>query len=115
MRNIYAVYDVVAQAMVGQLMLFNRDEPAVRIFTDALQDKALILGQHPADYELVRIGMIFEGDIPDLVAETLTFPMVEPHDKHGITLHGNPKGEPRMITIISGKQWLAMQEKNAGA
>lgn len=113
MNNIYAVYDNVARARVGQLMIFNRDEPVVRIFSDALADKSLTLGQHPEDYDLVRIGMIFDGDIPDLVAQT--FPMVEPHDKHGITLHGNPRGEPRMITILSGKQWLAMQERNTGA
>lgn len=113
MNMIYAVYDNVARARVGQLMVANRDEPIVRMFVDALKDKTLTLGQHPGDYDLVKIGMIFDGDIPDLVAQT--FPMAEPHDKHGITLHGNPRGEPRMITILSGKAWLAMQEKGTGA
>lgn len=89
MKGIYAVYDIIAKTIVGPLMMMNRDEPAIRIFTDALADKALTLGQHPADYELLKLAHINE-DTPE----------IQPYETQ---------------TIITGKQWLAMQEKNTTA
>lgn len=84
-NHIYIVYDIVAKNRVGQLMVFNRDEPAIRIFTDALADKQLTLGQHPADYELLKLAAI-DDDKPEIY-------------------------EFVNETVITGKQWLALIQK----
>lgn len=61
-KQIYAVYDRVAQDITGGLMVFTHDAPAVRIFVDALGDESTILNKHPNDFELVCLG---EFDNPD--------------------------------------------------
>lgn len=54
-NRLYQVYDRVAQMVVGGIMVFKSDGPAVRAFNDGLaQQEALRL--HAQDYDLVLIG-----------------------------------------------------------
>lgn len=90
MKKIFAVYDRVAQDQVGPLMVFNREQAAIRIFTDGLADKSTTLGQHPDDYVLLALGELNEE-----TAAIIGY--LEP-------------GE-----VVTGRQWLALQEKSTGA
>lgn len=65
-KNIYAVYDEVAQDIVGGLFVFTHDSPAVRIFVDGLGDVSTMLAKHPDDYSLICLGEIVEG-VPPLI------------------------------------------------
>lgn len=56
MQQLYVVRDRVAQCMIGQIMQFAHDAPAVRMFVDALQDG--FMAKHPADFDLVCVGTI---------------------------------------------------------
>lgn len=92
MKYVYAVYDTIAKDIVGPLLRYDRDEPAIRIFTDALADQREgSLGHHAADYQLLRLCRIDE--------ET---PQIH------IALED-------VAAIMSGKLWLALQEKKTGA
>lgn len=88
-KQIYAVWDKVAQDLTGGLMLFSHDAPVIRIFTDGLADPQTMLNKHPADYDLVCLGFC---DVVDGVPSV-----------HGIAL-------PRVV--LSGAAWAEMQ-KNA--
>lgn len=56
MIRIYAVYDLVAFCIIGNLLTFPHDAPATPVFTDVLQDPATSLAKHPGDYSLVCLG-----------------------------------------------------------
>lgn len=56
--GLYAIIDVIAQAIVQNIITISRHEaPMVRMFTDLLSGKGPI-ADHPADYQLVRVGYI---------------------------------------------------------
>lgn len=55
-QQLYVAFDRVAQTMLGQVMQFPHDAPAVRMFVDALQDG--FMAKHPGDFELLCIGTI---------------------------------------------------------
>lgn len=57
-RQIYAVLDLVAQDIIGGLMLFPHDAPVIRIFTDGLADPSTTLNKHPDDFALVSLGEV---------------------------------------------------------
>lgn len=84
MEKIYAIYDTVAKAIIGQLQLLRHDAAAVRFFGDVASQKQTIVGQHPADFELISLGTLGEAEF--IFAER--------------------------EVIITGTAWLAMQEKN---
>lgn len=90
MKKLYTIYDNVAQAQLGPIMVFNRDEPAIRIFTDGLADNTTTLGQHPGDYTLLKLGELNE-------------------ETAAIIGYLQPE------IIITGKQWLVFVEKENGA
>lgn len=81
--KVYALRDIVADALLPNLMLFAHDAPAIRTFGDILQNKRSDIGQHPADFDLVSLGTFDEqSGIGGFVA---------PH------------------LVLTGKQWLAAQ------
>lgn len=87
MNNIYAIYDIVAQEMLAQVQLMKHDAVAIRFYQDVAQSKGSIVNQHPADFDLIRLGDI---------------------DEQGLI---NPHRE----IVMTGAAWLAMQENNTGA
>lgn len=60
MKNIYAIFDRIAQEIVGlrmyALMCFRTNQEAVRYFADAINDETSMLNKHPADYSLILVG-----------------------------------------------------------
>lgn len=62
-KEIYAVYDKVAQEIVGGLMAFTHDAPVIRIFVDGLADPSTSLNKHPEDFELVSLGTLTGLDV----------------------------------------------------
>lgn len=58
MRQLYSLYDLKAQTIIGGLVIENRDGPAIRAFQDAILDPNAIISKHPADYELRCLGSI---------------------------------------------------------
>lgn len=79
--GIYAILDLVADMIVGGLQLHKADAAAIRIFDELARDEKTILGKHPQDFALLKLGNLTEG-----------------HDV-----------EPDSSTVLTGKQWLALQ------
>lgn len=78
MKTIYAIRDRVANDLVGihmyLLMIFRTDQQAARYFADAINDETSILNKHPADYELIKVGVINDtGTLGSL--EGIAFPI----------------------------------------
>lgn len=63
--GIYAIYDKMAQAIVGGLYLFKADAPATRFFTDVIALPDSQIGKHVDDYELVQLGFLASDDEVD--------------------------------------------------
>lgn len=82
MRQIYALYDNVAKAIIGGLSLHYHDAPAIRMYSDIATMPQSTVGMHPADYDLLHIGSLSDEGI--------------------IT--------PVNRTVITGAQWLASQQ-----
>lgn len=62
MNKIYAVYDLVAQTIVGRFLhLEKHDAAAIRMFTDAIANPQTDLHAHTADYNLICIGTVLEN------------------------------------------------------
>jgi len=82
MRNIYTVYDLKSESIIGSLIMERLDAPAIRAFHDALDPKnQSILAAHPADFVLLCLGSL---------------------DDSGVIV---PATEPQQIA--SGAQWAA--------
>ncbi|AXH73820.1 MAG: nonstructural protein [Microviridae sp.] len=58
MRQLYSLYDLKAQTIVGGLVIENRDGPAIRAFQDAVLDSSSSISKHREDYVLLCIGSI---------------------------------------------------------
>jgi len=58
LKQLYAVYDLVAETIVGGVIQENQDAPAIRAFADALVNPQSLLGQHPRDFNLMLLGSI---------------------------------------------------------
>lgn len=92
MQKLYAVHDIISKALEGPIMTFRADAAAIRMFSDLLGDNKTQLAQHPADYELLYLGYVNDdGEKPFII------------------------GSPGADSILTGAQWLAVQEKNTGA
>lgn len=57
-KEVYAIYDKVAEEIIGGLLAFTHDAPVIRIFLDGLADPSTMLHKHPDDYELLSLGCI---------------------------------------------------------
>lgn len=57
-RSIYAIFDLVAETFIGQLIIDRHAAPVCRIFHQLLGDKSTQLGQHPKDYTLLHLGYV---------------------------------------------------------
>lgn len=86
-RKLMVVVDIVAKDVVGPVLYFQHNAPAIRFFTDAIQDETTPLSKHPADYELRQIGIL--------------------DDNLTVTLHQE--------TIVTGEQVLEQLKKLAAA
>lgn len=95
MNRIYALYDIVAQAIVGQLMIMKHDAAAIRIFADAMTAKEPnMINQHPEDFRLITLGSILEhGTDPNYELDLVEL-------------------VPAYRIVLEGKQWLATREIN---
>lgn len=78
--NLYSLYDKEAETVVGPIVAERRHAPAIRIFTELLNDAKTLPGQYPQHFELRHIG---EQDT-DTAHLTACVP----------------------ITIASGQEWL---------
>ncbi|WNK13190.1 MAG: nonstructural protein [Microvirus sp.] len=57
-KGLYAVRDIVAQTIIGGIIMEPADAPAIRAFYDALRTKGSLLAEHPADFTLLHLGNI---------------------------------------------------------
>lgn len=57
-HSLYLIFDIKAESTSGPLMSLPNDAVARRTFQDALTGQGSILGSHPEDYELRKVGMI---------------------------------------------------------
>lgn len=111
MKYIYAVIDIKARALVGPLMHFHNDNVAMRTFSELAADKASQIARYPEDYELVKLGTLYDESHYDPMRDDPPRPIDENHQPYTtIGIHNTPHG-----VVITGKQWLALQEKNTGA
>lgn len=62
-RHIYALFDNVANAIVGGLILHYHDAPAIRTYTDIANIPESTVGMHPQDYDLLDLGTINDNGI----------------------------------------------------
>lgn len=86
MIQLFQLYDLVAQQVIGPLIPCPHQAPAVRHFIDLLKDKNTTIAAHPADYTLLYIGMQEETT--------------------GILV---PLSKP--VAALTGAAWLASQTK----
>lgn len=56
--TIYAIYDNVADQLVGGLQLHKHVASAVRAFSDIASDPQTLINRHPDDYDLIQLGFI---------------------------------------------------------
>lgn len=72
-KNLYQTYDKIADTTVGPIIAEYRDEAAIRLFSDAVQDPESFIGKHPNDYEIRRIGIqdTTNGQITDTTIEPI--------------------------------------------
>lgn len=83
-RQIYAVYDNVAEEIVGGLHLHPHQAPAIRMFSDVAKLPNSQIGLHPADFDLLLLGTLLDDN----------------------TIESAKKNIP----IITGAAWLAAQQ-----
>lgn len=94
-RGLYAIYDQVAGAILGDMAhFFARDEPAVRFFGDVVSTPNTPLAQHPNDYALICIA--------DVDIESGDVCPAEGPDR-------NKLYAPAHRVVITGAQWQAAQ------
>lgn len=86
--QLFQLYDIVAEQVIGPIIPAAHAAPAVRHFVDLLKDKTTTLAQHPADYTLLRVGE------QDELTGTL-IPIVPP------------------VPVLTGAAWAATQETGA--
>lgn len=62
-KGLYVIIDRKAEEMLGNVIHVTRAEaPAVRSFDDAARMPNSIIGQHPEDFDLVRLGFLEEDN-----------------------------------------------------
>lgn len=55
-KQLFTIYDIVAQTIVGPIIAEVHQAPAIRAFHDALAQPNSLLAQHPGDFTLLLIG-----------------------------------------------------------
>lgn len=93
--GIYAIRDIVANAIVSGLHLHKADASAIRWFSDILNDEKHLVGAHPRDFSLVLLGHLVELDEDE--AEERPFNYVE----------GAP---PRVV--LFGSTWADLNDRD---
>lgn len=83
-RQIYAIYDNVAEAIIGGLHLHPHQAPAVRMFGDIAKLPNSQIALHPQDFDLLMLGTLLDDNT------------IEPAKK--------------VIPIITGAAWSAAQQ-----
>jgi hypothetical protein len=68
--GIYAVYDRVAESVQGGLHCFPHDAIACRFFRDVVEAPDTQVNKHPADYDLVSLGVL-DAQVPCLELESV--------------------------------------------
>lgn len=81
-KQIYAIYDNVAQDIIGGLHLHSHAAPAIRMYGDVAALPNSQIGLHPADFDLILLGIL--------------------NDDQTIT--------PVKEIALSGSQWQAAQQ-----
>ncbi|QXP44146.1 MAG: nonstructural protein [Arizlama microvirus] len=61
-KKLYVVRDTLADNIVGGVLVFPNDPPAVRFFVDILGEKSSVVGRHPDDHSLLYIGSLDESN-----------------------------------------------------
>lgn len=84
MKKLYAILDVVANAM-GPIMVQRHDSAAIRTFGDIASHEKSDIRKHVTDYKLVCLGHLDD-------------------DTH--TVSGFASGP---VDVLTGEQWLAAQ------
>lgn len=88
-RGLYALYDNVAQNILGDMVhLLPSDPPAVRFFGDVASAPNTPVAQHVEDYSLICIADV---------------------DTESATIIGEPATHR---VVITGAQWKAAQDRN---
>lgn len=66
--GVYAIKDTVANILTGGLYAHKHEAAAVRFFCDVASMKDSLVGKHPQDFDLLRLGYITHNDeiVPDL-------------------------------------------------
>lgn len=82
-RSLFIIYDLVAQNLIGQVVLERHPAPVIRLFHQLLADKNTQLAAHPKDYNVVHIGFIDDDGQLTPIAP---------------------------LTVATGEGWLAAQE-----
>lgn len=59
-KGLYMVYDLLAYCVIGQVVQAATDAAATRDFHEALANKESTLSRHPADYNLIFLGVLSE-------------------------------------------------------
>lgn len=83
-RQVFVIFDTVAKAFVGPLIVERHPAPACRMFHELLGDKSTSLAKHPQDYQLRFVGYVCDDGA--LV-------------------------EAEVRTVTSGEAWLAAQSQ----
>lgn len=99
--GIYAIYDKVAHGIVGGLHLHKHQAAAERFYNDVMGTRDTVVGQHPEDYDLIRVGTLMESDgfLPELEV---------------VLKSGNANDiECQTAVVLSGVQWVAIHAAQA--
>lgn len=86
MKSLYVVYDNQAHEVGRVAALHRADAAAIREFTDLLNNRDTMVGQHPEDYELLKIATIDE-----------TTGEITPVDRTA-------------MVVTTGRAWAALQD-----
>lgn len=88
-RQIYAIYDNVAEAIIGGLHLHPHQAPAIRMFSDVATMPNSQIALHPADFDLLLLGTLLDDN----------------------TIEGSKSSK---IPIMTGANWSAAQQQPTG-
>lgn len=57
-QNLYIIFDMLAQAVIGSIMVLPNDAVARRVFQDTLTSGKTPMSDHPSDFVLYCVGSI---------------------------------------------------------
>lgn len=60
-KCLYVVRDTLAETVVGGLLVFPADAPAIRFFGDVVNEPKSSVAAHPADHVLTFLGALDEA------------------------------------------------------